>query len=259
MSQTETLLLVVMGFSLAALIFLFISRFIWSIASRFGARRLQRQTPATVAGLQTERDRLRAEYARLSQKLGDRLETARMQMAEQMAEATRNRNRIEALVAEINIKDVEAVQRTQEIATLKQKIAGLEEGLAVAVTESASLRHQLPAASAAVEPAVPAQIQQRIEALASLSREISDSHSAAVAEGDDAPSDTLLQEKLAQAARDTEDLQRELSRLDAVWNERLASIGGNEAATEQEGEGGSVANVVSLANRIKALQKDVAG
>ena len=66
-------------------------------------------------------------------------------------------------------------------------------------------------------------------------------------------------EKLAQAARDTEDLQRELSRLDAVWNERLANIGGNEAATEQEGEGGSVANVVSLANRIKALQKDVAG
>ena len=121
MSQTETLLLVVMGFSLAALIFLFISRFIWSIASRFGARRLQRQTPATVAGLQTERDRLRAEYARLSQKLGDRLETARMQMAEQMAEATRNRNRIEALVAEINIKDVEAVQRIQEIAALKQK------------------------------------------------------------------------------------------------------------------------------------------
>ena len=54
MSQTETLLLVVMGFSLAALIFLFISRFIWSIASRFGARRLQRQTPATVAGLQAQ-------------------------------------------------------------------------------------------------------------------------------------------------------------------------------------------------------------
>jgi len=162
MSQTETLLLVAMGFSLAALVFLFVSRFIWSIASRFGARHLQRQTPATVAGLQTERDRLRAEYARLSQKLGDRLETARLQMAEQMAEATRNRNRIEALVAEINIKDVEAVQRTQEIAALKQKIAGLEEGLAVAVTESASLRHQLPASPAAAEPAMPAQIQQKI-------------------------------------------------------------------------------------------------
>lgn len=247
MSQTETLLLVVMGFSLAALIFLFLSRFIWSIASRFGARKFHRQAPATMAGLQTERDRLRAEFARLSQKLGGRLETARMQMAEQMAEATRNRNRIEMLVAEINIKDVEAAQRTQEIANLKQKIAGLEEGLSVAVAEMASLR-QPPAGASAVsavetEPFVPAQIQQRIDALTNLSREISESRAATVPEGDEAQADTLLQEKLAQAARDTEDLQRELSRLDAVWNDRLSKLGSGETSSEQGNEGSSVANV----------------
>ena len=94
MSQTETILLIVLGFSLASLIALFMGRMIWTAALRVGARRMQRQVPSSLIGLQTERDRLRAEYAMLAQRLGARLEEAKIRLAEQTAEVSRHSNRI---------------------------------------------------------------------------------------------------------------------------------------------------------------------
>jgi len=105
MSQTETILLILLGFSLGALIALFFGRFIWNLGLRFGARRMRKQVPSTVAGLQTERDQLRAEFAMLSQRLSARLEEAKLSAAEQMAEVTRHRNRVDMLVAEQAEKD----------------------------------------------------------------------------------------------------------------------------------------------------------
>mgnify|MGYP007006567866 CR=1 FL=1 len=46
-----------------------------------------------------ERDRLRAEYAMLSQRLGARLEATKLQMAEHMADVSRHRNRLHELEA----------------------------------------------------------------------------------------------------------------------------------------------------------------
>ncbi|NJM30180.1 MAG: hypothetical protein HC855_08805 [Rhizobiales bacterium] len=66
MSQTETIMLFVLGFAFAGLVALFLGRLAWQIALRLGARRMQRQVPTTVAELQAERDRLRAEYAMMS-------------------------------------------------------------------------------------------------------------------------------------------------------------------------------------------------
>ena len=60
---------------------------------------MQRQVPSSLVGLQTERDRLRAEYAMLSQRLGARLEATKLQMAEHMAEVSRHRNRLHELEA----------------------------------------------------------------------------------------------------------------------------------------------------------------
>ncbi|MBI3672734.1 MAG: hypothetical protein HY245_04805, partial [Rhizobiales bacterium] len=119
MSQTETLLLVMLGFSLAALIFLFAGRVLWALALRLGARRMQRQVPTTLAGLQSERDRLRAEYAKLSQKLGAKLDGVRAQMVEQMAEVSRHRNRLAQLTVDLNARDA-------DIAAHKTKIGEFE-------------------------------------------------------------------------------------------------------------------------------------
>ena len=132
MSQTETLLLVVLGFALASLVALFIGRFTWHLALRIGARRMQRQVPATVKDLQTERDRLRADYALLSQKLSARLDTVKARMAEQMAEVSRTRNRIESLTIDLNTRDATIAGRDMEIVSLKDRIAALEAGLAEA-------------------------------------------------------------------------------------------------------------------------------
>jgi len=54
MSQTETLLLFALGFSLAALIALFLGRMVWALAVRVGARRTRKQVPTTLAGLQAD-------------------------------------------------------------------------------------------------------------------------------------------------------------------------------------------------------------
>ena len=63
MSQTETILLIVLGFSLASLIALFLGRMVWTMGVKLGARRMHRQVPSSLVGLQTERDRLRADIA----------------------------------------------------------------------------------------------------------------------------------------------------------------------------------------------------
>ena len=122
MSQTETVLLVVLGFAIASLLALFIGRFAWNTALRIGAKRMQRQVPSTVAELQSERDRLRAEYAMLSQRLGNRLEGIKAKMAEQMAEVTRHRNRLEVLRADLATSESEIITWKDRATTLEQEI-----------------------------------------------------------------------------------------------------------------------------------------
>ena len=288
MSQTETLLLVVLGFSLAALIFLFVGRFLWSLALRLGSRRMQRQVPSTVAELHGERDRLRAEYAKISQKLGSRLDGVKMQMAEQMAEVTRNRNRVDSLVMDINARDQTIAARDQTIVELRDLIATLEAEAADSLAALAAMRDETarrdleiaelqtglraitselaaslppeiprplpPPVPLTDKPAAEARLKRRIEKLTSMSQEIAESRTA------DQLDDPVLQEKLALAARETEDIEKELARLDAAWNSKLAT--GQPPNTEsppgEPSQPRAVANVISLANRIRTLQKDIA-
>ena len=289
MSQTETLLLIGMGFSLAALLALFIGRLMWSFAIRLGARRMQRQVPSTVAELHTERDRLRAEYALLSQKLGARVESARASMAEQMAEVNRTRNRIETLVTELNQRDASLAARDQEIAELRARMAELEAANADSASMIAIFRAEtdeksneisalrksvadkeaqitrfapLPeiiaeTADAAVNPELTEQrLKRRIDKLTAMSRQIAVTRDQP-ADGA-APTTTDLNQQLEKAARDTEDLQKELARLDAAWTSKLGGIETKDSsdpgqATPSQPPRG-VANVISLAKRIKFLQ-----
>ncbi len=288
MSQTETLLLVVLGFSLAALIFLFVGRFLWSLALRLGSRRMQRQVPSTVAELHGERDRLRAEYAKISQKLGSRLDGVKMQMAEQMAEVTRNRNRVDSMVMELNARDQTIAARDQTIVELNARIATLEAEAAENLTAFAALRDEAsrrdleiaelqtglraitselaaslppeiprplpPPVPATDKPAAEARLKRRIEKLTSMSQEIAESRTT------DQLDDPVLQEKLAQATRETEDIEKELARLDAAWNSKLATgqPPDPESAPGEPSQPRAIANVISLANRIRTLQKDIA-
>jgi len=263
MFQTETLLLVVLGFSLATLIALFVGRLLWSMAIRIGSRRMQRQIPSTTGELHTERDRLRAEYALLSQKLGTRLESSRMKMAEQMAEVTRTRNRIETLVAEINEKDASHAAREQEVLGLRARVSEQETAFAEVQTAIAELRLELDGKANEIrnlhhiieeKDAHIATLAPPPEVIfASLESE-ADAEEAAgpITEGSAAP-DPLVEQHLAETAHETDDLQSELNRLDATWTKKLGRIKGRGRKPP------AASNVdEALARRIKAIQKDVA-
>lgn len=271
MSQTETLMLVILGFALAALIALFIGRFAWGLALKLGARRMQRQVPSTVAELQSERDRLRAEYAMLSRKLELRFSDIKMRMAEQMAEVTRNRNRVETLTGEVKRRDAELetwqakaagleaqlaetvranAALGEEVSRLNSEIAGLKTSLGERDERIAALHAELAAAQSLAETLAPrleetaSPFARKIEELAHLSEEIAEERAA------DLP--------LAEAARATGDLERELARLDRNWSEKLTELEKTEDGNGA-GEPRKITNVVSLARRLKALQKDAAG
>lgn len=283
MSQTETILLVVLGFSLAALIALFIGRFVWSLGLRLGARRMQKQVPSTLVGLQTERDRLRAEYAMLSQRMGSRLEAIKLQMAEHMAEVTRHRNRLENLSADITARDASLATASAENSSLKERVSTLEAEAASGSSDILALRTEIASRDSEIASLRASQIEleakflpedqpaaidwtpetttsqdrlkRRIDELTSLSRSMSENKQPLDAALASDP-DPLMIEKLTEAARETADLQKELERLDAEWSKRLAEISPPPAVSDNDTPG-AVANVVSLANRIRSLKKDM--
>jgi hypothetical protein len=94
MSQTETLLLFVLGFCVALFVVLLLGRGVWSVVGNWNSWREQRRQPAAVRELQAERDSLKAEKAIMAQKLEASLNDMKMRMAEQMAEVSRSRNRL---------------------------------------------------------------------------------------------------------------------------------------------------------------------
>ena len=236
MSQTETILLVVLGFALAALIALFAGRLVWMTALRLGARRMQRQVPSTVVDLQTERDRLRAEFAMLSQRLGDRLETVKLRMAEHMAEVNRHRNRLEIADAELEARSNEIKALKDRVAELDQlaasraeTIAGLEAALAGRERQAVEFRERLnipePRLAVVPEPAepattatshgLPASLAERIAHLNRLAQHVAAERSDQSGHAGDQPAASAQQ--IEDASAETLDIQRELERLDAKW------------------------------------------
>ncbi len=126
MSQSETLMLLILGFSVAAFLGLIGGRIAWKLAFRLGARHTQRNMPSNMIELQTDRDRMRAEHAMMAKKLELRLSDIRMRMAEQTAEVSRHRNRFEILKQDLAKRDEELLERNAEIVTLRDRVSELE-------------------------------------------------------------------------------------------------------------------------------------
>jgi chromosome segregation ATPase len=143
MSQIETIMLVALGFAVAALIALFLGRFAWVFALRLGKKSMQRAAPSTIAELQADRDRLRAEYAMLSRKLELRMNDLKIKLAEQMAEVSRNRNRIDHLISEVRSRDAQLSQRDGELQGLRMQLTPLETELSARTATVQNLKEQL--------------------------------------------------------------------------------------------------------------------
>ena len=94
MSQTETLLLFVLGFCAALFCVLLLGRGVFAMIGQWSGWRETRKQPAAIRSMQAERDTLKAEKAMLAQKTDASISDMKMRLAEQMAEVSRNRNRL---------------------------------------------------------------------------------------------------------------------------------------------------------------------
>jgi chromosome segregation ATPase len=320
MSQIETVMLVALGFAIATLIALFVGRFAWDLALSIGRRRAQQNTPASLIELQTERDRLRAEHAMLSRKLELKLEDYKTRVVQQMAEVTRNRNRIQNIASEMSSRDAVVAERDKQIAALKERVAALEADLTESAEALQTAMDQIKAQDveayrlkgeieelnlkvaardlslevlqaeiggrASLPAAGPqdahAHLRQRIAELKELSQQIaqqraqlkqnalSDSEAGTPEAKTLAEAGQSLAEKIDDAERDVDELALELKQLDKKWQNRLS--GKTKRDDDEDGEEdtkrasdkpfpslGGVANVISLAQRIRSLKKDITG
>ncbi len=129
MSQIETIMLVALGFVGALLVGMLVARGVWAYAVSLGKRRVERRAPSAIAELQADRDRLKAEYAMQGRRLQLRLDDLKTRMAEQLAETSRNRNRIEQLVSEIRKRDEQLASKDEELAAANASAEALEREL----------------------------------------------------------------------------------------------------------------------------------
>lgn len=118
MSQTETLLLVALGFAFALVLAMIFGFAIWSAANRWASYKRKREVPTTILDMQAEREGLRAQNAMTARRLEFLLEDARMQAAEKTAQVTRHRNRAIVMSKDLIAKD-------SEIASLRALAAEL--------------------------------------------------------------------------------------------------------------------------------------
>jgi len=275
MSQSETYMLIILGFAIAAFLALIIGRLAWMLALRIGARRANRNVPTTVAALRTERDRLRAEHAMMATKLELRVDAMKMRLAEQLAEVSRHRNRVENLMQDLAKRDARITEHEGEIAALRVSVASLRSSLSAREAELLEAT-KLPELVVETSPfklpqpdAVQDKLQSRISELTSLSEEISkerDGASVAMPTLNGGvlvkPADSttihpeILETKIIAAERAANQLQDELKRLEEAWPDPATILPAEGKRVEEPPKRG-ITNVVSLAKRIKALQKNI--
>ena len=143
MSQFETIMLVALGFVVALLVGLVVIRGMWSYAVGLGKRRTERRAPSHIAELKADRDRLKAEFAMQGRRLQLRLDDLKTRMAEQMAEASRNRNRMELMAAELTRRDEEIARRKAEVDALQAQADAFERELSQRTEMTQAARDEL--------------------------------------------------------------------------------------------------------------------
>ena len=122
MSPTETLMVLALGSALTFVFFLLFGRVFWGMAVNAGARRNAKQAPVQLLDMQADRDRLRAEHAMMARKLELRVDDIKTRMAEQQAEVSRNRNRVQSLQTDIEARNEKLKNKDREISALATQL-----------------------------------------------------------------------------------------------------------------------------------------
>ncbi|MDP8995597.1 MAG: hypothetical protein M3O03_01145 [Pseudomonadota bacterium] len=300
MSQIETLMVFALGSALTFVVVLLFGRFFWGLAVSAAAKRTARHTPIEVLDAQAERDKLRAEHALMARKLDLRLEDIKIRMAEQMAEVSRNRNRVQGLVEEIERRDQKLQRKDQENANLEAQLDVHRAELAAAhktiesqnananlyeaeVTRlqnafrkvSASMHDKQQAfnvlsddlrnVAAAPVPAMAeihtqAVLRHRVAEITAITADMKRSADETpvieqppiVQEPPASQTSQALSDKIDEAQRLSDDMERELRSLDDMLGLGKLDEAPITRPAKRQRLGG---NVISLAQRIRALQK----
>ncbi len=304
MSQIETLMVLALGSALTFVFFLLFGRVFWNVAASAGARRSAKQVPVAMLELQADRDRLRAEHALMSRKLELRLDDIKARMTEQMAEVSRNRNRVQSLLQDLEGKDIALKLRDTELSELKNQLEIYQSDLMASnqsietlMTEATrreleftklqdsfrqlstnlrdknalvgNLNEELRTALNIKQPtplsiATPPEnrLMQRVAELTSISADITRQTGMNYATSvepmtvvDPPTTKANLQNQFDEAELSAKAIQRELEELDVMLANSTTSDKVVPGPAPAPKKSGAMANVISLAQRIKALQQ----
>jgi chromosome segregation ATPase len=160
-----------------------------------------------VSELQTERDSMRAENAMMARKLEVRMGEMKAKLAEQAAEVSRHRNRLEIMAADLGQRDKADGGLRTEITRLEEQVATYE-GLISQRTDSVSLTLEKLQAK-------DREINQQADEIAALKSRIWKLQAKTLP----------IEERLVEAGEESEKLAAEIRALDQAWPNKLAELG----------------------------------
>lgn len=256
MSQIETIMLFALGFILAALIAMFLGRGLWNYGVKIGQRRMQKLSPLSITEVQADRDRLRAEYAVMTRKLELRLDDLKDRMAEQMAEVSRNKTRIEDLHGEIDERDQLLAERESESANLKAKFEPLETELAARTASIQQLKEQLRNKSEQSENAQRELVQLRLQ-LEEKEGTIAELEAKAAAAEHQTEVERAITDKVAHLSKLTETIQEHKNNLNSQQEEIRSIESSLKDAEDKVGQPAIAKNTKQLADNAGALEKSM--
>lgn len=155
--MVQSVLFFVLGFLCAGFLALMIAPAIWRRAVMLTRKRIEGSMPLTLAEIQAEKDRIRAEFAMSTRRLEMTVKSLREKSAEQLVEIGRGREALKELalerkdkkqaLSELEAKGEDLRQRKDQLQLLSDRLAQTEHALEKRVLELKKLEHMYDDAS----------------------------------------------------------------------------------------------------------------
>lgn len=155
--MVQSVLFFVLGFLCAGFVALMIAPAIWRRAVMLTRKRVEGSMPLTLAEIQAEKDRIRAEFAMATRRLEMSVKSLREKSAEQLVEISRGREALKELalerkdkkqaLSELEAKGEDLRQRQDQLQLLSDRLAQTEHALEKRVLELKKLERMYDDAS----------------------------------------------------------------------------------------------------------------
>lgn len=147
----QSILIFALGFLCAGLLALMIAPAIWRRAVRLTKKRVEASAPLTIAEIQADKDRMRAEHAMALRRVEISAKTFREKAAAQIIEINRNREELKALSEQRRDKSRAVAELEEKVEKLERELRGKEERLRKLTERLESAQKALEKRAAEVE------------------------------------------------------------------------------------------------------------